>query len=268
MIRWIPRLWSVFTTAMYGGTIGQPSFRLLPERPRCRRSRATVKLSLEGLTDRILPSASGLIPTAVGSAISPPAMPQATAVMSQMASAINQWDQVIATVERDLLSAWNSLIQEIGQEVSSVQQQLGFFLGINLNNSNQSLGTTVTHVGSGLGIDNAVSHPRRGLGIHSGALIASHGPEVLIAIAITSPSEGGTDSNPITVSGTVNPSSCTITCTITSGGTDYDGTVEGPDEDGNWYATFPTIPSGAATITATATLDGQSAGTSENITVK
>lgn len=94
------------------------------------------------------------------------------------------------------------------------------------------------------------------------------GPPIPIAIAITAPSEGGTVSNPITVGGTVNSSSCSITCTITSGGTVYNGTVTGPDADGNWSATFPTIPSGPATISATAKQNGNSATVSEGITVK
>lgn len=89
-----------------------------------------------------------------------------------------------------------------------------------------------------------------------------------IAISILSPSAGSTVGNPITVTGSVSPASCSITCTITVGGTQYNGTVTGPDANGNWSATFPTIPSGAGTVGATAKSNGHSASTSEGITVE
>jgi hypothetical protein len=89
-----------------------------------------------------------------------------------------------------------------------------------------------------------------------------------IAVSILTPLPGATVSNPITVYGSVNPPSCAITCTITSGGTDYPGAVTGPDANGNWSASFGTIPSGAATITVTATQNGNSTTTTEGITVK
>ncbi len=89
-----------------------------------------------------------------------------------------------------------------------------------------------------------------------------------ISVSILTPLPGATVSNPITVYGSVNPPSSVITCTITSGGTDYPGAVTGPDANGNWSASFGTIPSGAATITVTAKQNGNSTTTTEGITVK
>ena len=89
-----------------------------------------------------------------------------------------------------------------------------------------------------------------------------------ITISILSPSAGGTVGNPITVSGSVSSSSASVTCTITVGGTQYNGTVTGPDANGNWSATFPTIPSGSGTVTATGKSNGHSASASQGITVE
>lgn len=100
------------------------------------------------------------------------------------------------------------------------------------------------------------------------AVVPHGGPPIPVAIAITSPPAGGTAGNPITVSGTVSPVTCTVTCKITVGGMDYPGTVTGPDPTGRWSATFPPIPSGTGTITGTANQGGNSANTTQGITVK
>ncbi len=93
-------------------------------------------------------------------------------------------------------------------------------------------------------------------------------PPGILAISILDPPAGGTVSNPIKVTGTVAGVGCTVTCTINSGGNQYNGVVTGPDGTGNWSATFPTIPSGIATITATVTQGASTATAGEGITVE
>jgi hypothetical protein len=111
----------------------------LPPRP-------PMRLWLEALEDRTLPSASFL--PAMFEA-SPPAASSAAAISSFMDSMVEQRVQLIATIVQYANNMWNMLGQEMIQEVASLQQQLDRILGISPNTQAPSSNTSVTQPDSG-----------------------------------------------------------------------------------------------------------------------
>jgi hypothetical protein len=108
--------------------------------------RPSMRLWLEALEDRTLPSASSL--PAVFEA-SPPAASSAAALRSFMDSMVEQRVQLIATIVQYANNAWNTLGREMVQEEASLQQQLYRILGIYPNTQAQPSNTTVTQSDSG-----------------------------------------------------------------------------------------------------------------------
>jgi hypothetical protein len=115
---------------------------------KARQLNKTVKLHLEGLEERTMPSTSSLNALAFQAVASPPPVPSMAAVTSYLASTMDQWTQFITTVQQDLLGAWKALGQEIALEMSSAQQQWDRLLGITPNAPNPSLNTSATQSGS------------------------------------------------------------------------------------------------------------------------
>jgi hypothetical protein len=118
---------------------------------KARRPKETVKLRVEGLEDRTMPSVSVPNPLAFEAVASPPPVPSMAAVATYLASTMDQWTQFITTVQQDVLAAWKMLGQEIAQEVSVIQQRWDRLVGINPNAPNPSLNSTVPHPGSDSG---------------------------------------------------------------------------------------------------------------------
>jgi hypothetical protein len=112
-----------------------------------------MRLHLEPLEDRTLPSASSLPVVTVAS---PPAAPQVAAITSFVDSMVQQQFQVIDTIVQDASNLWNTLGQEIVQEVAAFEQRVAAFLGIDPDSSNPSQGTAVAqHSGSAITGHNA-----------------------------------------------------------------------------------------------------------------
>ncbi len=76
---------------------------------KARRPKKTVKLRVEGLEDRTMPSASVPNPLAFEAVASPPPAPSMAAVATYLASTMDQWTQFITMVQQDLLAAWKML---------------------------------------------------------------------------------------------------------------------------------------------------------------
>ncbi len=118
------------------------------QQPKDRRSRTTVRPSLEALEDRTLPSASSL--PAVFEA-SPPAAASVAAITSYMFSMMEARAQLIATVEQDVSNTLNALGQDFVQELAFIQRQLDSVVSIDPNSSNPSQGAAVAqHSGSAI----------------------------------------------------------------------------------------------------------------------
>jgi hypothetical protein len=104
-------------------------FRSIPMKT--RRPLPTVKPSLECLDERILPSASPGLPAPTSlplvAVASPPALSSLEGITSQIASAVDQW---ITAVRLDLNIVWQTVAQEMSQEVTYVEQQFDYLLGI------------------------------------------------------------------------------------------------------------------------------------------
>ena len=69
-----------------------------------------------------------------------------------MVSTMEQYTHLLATIEKDLSSAWMTIAHEVAQEMTMVQQQWDHLFGIDPNAQNHSLGSSVTttdHNGSG-----------------------------------------------------------------------------------------------------------------------
>jgi hypothetical protein len=142
-----------------------------PAQPKQRRPKRTVKLGLESLTDRILPSASPLTPLPVVSVASPPASP-ITAVTSQMVSAM---DQLIVTLQNDVSGAR----QVIAQEAAFVHQQLDHLFGITpampqAGSGSGSGGGAMTTATSAQNQQSKIVTPQSGSGSGSSAATTVH----------------------------------------------------------------------------------------------
>ncbi len=123
MFRWILTLRKLFTPQPVHKTSTSASCGFPRERLKPRRSRPTVKLSLESLTERILPSVSPMVPLPpslpVMSGAPPLAPPPVADVTSLLSAARDQQTYLITILKHDLSSASNT----IAQEVASVHQQ-------------------------------------------------------------------------------------------------------------------------------------------------
>ena len=126
----------------------RPLFGSRPQQPKARRPRTTEKPQLEELTQRILPSASPL--PAVFEA-SPPASPSVEAITSYIFSMMELRAQMIATLEQNVIGAYQALDQELAQEIYSVQQQWDTLFGINSSGSNPAPVSTVIQNGNASG---------------------------------------------------------------------------------------------------------------------
>jgi hypothetical protein len=116
-----------------------------------------VRPKVEVLEDRTVPSAAPANALAIVSVASPPPVPSLVTITLYAQTSMNRWMQLLATVQQDIGNAFNALGQEIAQEVSSVQRQWGYLLGINPTSPNPSLNSTVPQLGSdnGAGTGNA-----------------------------------------------------------------------------------------------------------------
>jgi hypothetical protein len=103
-----------------------PRLGLLLQRLRAHRPRPTVKLNLEILSERIVPSAS----TEIALPIAPSALSAVTDVRAQITSAVDQWTHVVATVQQDIANDWRTIAQEINREVAQVEMRWDYLLGI------------------------------------------------------------------------------------------------------------------------------------------
>jgi hypothetical protein len=124
---------------------------LLLKRLRAHRPRPTVKLNLEILTERIVPSASSTVtlPTA------PAALSAVADVRAQMTSTLDQWTHVVAIVQQDITNDWKMIAQEINQEVGQVEMRWDYLLGIISNAQNPSLNSVTPQPGNGMGRGNS-----------------------------------------------------------------------------------------------------------------
>ncbi len=135
MFSWTRMLRKLFCDPFYTqGQYGSLRFGLPREQLKARRPRPTVKLQLEGLTERILPSAS---PIGVG-AMSP-----------MVTTAVEQEIHLISILQNGVSNIYKTIGQEVAQELVSIRQQLDRLLGIIPNAQNQSLGNSVKQPGSG-----------------------------------------------------------------------------------------------------------------------
>jgi hypothetical protein len=105
--------------------------------------RPPMRLSLEALEDRTLPSASSVFEA------SPPASSSAAAITSFMDSMMERQVQAIATIVQYANNIWNMLGQEMVQEVASFEQQMDRILGISPNTQAQPSNSSVTQSDSG-----------------------------------------------------------------------------------------------------------------------
>lgn len=150
MLRWILMVKKLFTTPLTLVDYGR-LLRAWRERAQARRTRNTVKLVLESLEARTVPSVSTGNPLAAEAVASPPAVQQMASIMSYAVSTLDQEIQVMATVEQNLLADARMLGQEFAQIVYSIEQSWGRLPGLNLNASAPSLGTTKQQPSSGSG---------------------------------------------------------------------------------------------------------------------
>lgn len=74
-------------------------------RSKAQRAQPTVKLELQSLEQRDLPSASPLVPPVVAD------------MASQMVSTVDQWTRQIVAIQNELNSAWMALAQDLNQAV-------------------------------------------------------------------------------------------------------------------------------------------------------
>ncbi|HEY7327349.1 MAG TPA: hypothetical protein VH592_06915 [Gemmataceae bacterium] len=127
------------------------------QQSKARRVRTMVRPKVEVLEDRTVPSAAPANALAIVSVASPPPVPSLVTITLYAQTSMNRWMQLLATVQQDIGNAFNALGQEIAQEVSSVQRQWGYLLGINPTSPNPSLNSTVPQLGSdnGAGTGNA-----------------------------------------------------------------------------------------------------------------
>jgi fibronectin-binding autotransporter adhesin len=101
--------------------------------PKARVPRPSVKPSLQGLEDRLVPSTSATAPPGVAT------------MASQMVATI---DQEMATLANAMMSLEQVIVQAYTQEVSYVEQQVDHLLGINPTVQNSSLNTTMPQTSS------------------------------------------------------------------------------------------------------------------------
>ncbi len=157
------------------------------QQSKARRLQTAVKPQVEELTPRILPSASSLPVVTVAS---PPVVPQVAAITSFVDSMVEQRLQLIDTIVQDASNIWNTLGQEIVQEVTTLQLQLGRILGINPNTSNPSSNAALSQPSSDRGA-------AQGHGSGSGAMTTAHDdphPRLEKAVPLTDSGSGSGDS--------------------------------------------------------------------------
>lgn len=159
-------------------------FGLRYDQAKARPAKKTVKLILEGLEDRTMPSAS--LPNlpafeavaspppvpSVATLASPAPVPSAAAFTSYAFATLDHWFQFMATAEQEFLGDLTLVTQEFAQLESSVRQQVGRFLGNNSNAANPALNTTVTQPSNDMGVGRGNSS---GSGSGSSAS-TTHGP--------------------------------------------------------------------------------------------
>jgi len=115
-----------------------------------RPSRSTIRLWLEELEDRTLLSASPL--PAVFEA-SPPAAASVAAITSYMFSMMERTAQWIATIEQNVIGAYEA----VGQEIYSVEQRWDSFFAIDPSSPNASPSIAASRPGNAMGHN--VSNP-------------------------------------------------------------------------------------------------------------
>lgn len=108
--------------------------------------RPAIKLWLEALEERTLPSASPTNAQPLNSTASPQAVSAAEAITSYL---ITMMEQRIATMEQDLSNALYTVGQVIAQEEYSFAAELGSILGFNFTGPQPSQSSAATPPGSG-----------------------------------------------------------------------------------------------------------------------
>ena len=130
-----------------------PPFAVRYDRTKARRAKETVKLSLEVLEDRTMPSVvPGNAPPIV-SVASPPAAPQVAVIASSMVSAMEQEINLYALLRQDASNAIQAFDQEMALLVSFAEQQWGGLFGFQATASNQVPGAPMPQANSGSGSD-------------------------------------------------------------------------------------------------------------------
>jgi hypothetical protein len=167
--------WNLMLRTLYGVRYDQV---------KARRPKQTVKLRLEGLEDRTMPSASAPNALAFEAVASPPPVPSVAtlaspapapsvaAFTSYVFATMDHWFQFIVTAEQEFLGDLTLASQEFAQLESSVRPQVGRFLGNNSNAANPALNTTVTQSSNDMGMGRGNSS---GSGSGSSAS-TTHGP--------------------------------------------------------------------------------------------
>src|SRR5579875_945031 len=146
----------------------RPLFESRRQQSKARRTHTTMRLHLEVLEDRTLPSASSLPVVTVAS---PPAVPQVAAITSFVDAMVQQRLQLIATIVQDASTIWNTLGQEIIQEVAALQLQVGHILGIDTNTPTPSSNAAASQPSSDSGVGQGHAS---GSGSGSGATTTAH----------------------------------------------------------------------------------------------
>jgi hypothetical protein len=185
---------------------------------------------------------------------------------------MEQWSHLLVTIRQDVIGAYQALGHEIAQEVSSVQQQLDNLLRIIPSAPNLSLGTAVPPHGSNSSSGSGTSVPSPNKPPVTQPRIM---PEAAASMTIEVTHQTTFGDSPIYINGTVDgwigplskhPLTVTVSATDDSGD-QTNATVTGPDNDGNWSATFDYLPEGVYSITVQAQQGGQTVSLTYNINV-
>lgn len=146
MFRWSLMLRKLFTSSSSVRKTSDSSvFRFSGALPKRRRPRPSVKLSLEGMEERTMPSATGVNPLATVVLASPPPAPSFAAVASFVSSTMDRVDHILALVDQVVRTAEQMLGGKIAQAEATVNQQLDHLLGIPNGNGSGSGSTTASN---------------------------------------------------------------------------------------------------------------------------
>ncbi len=223
---------------------------------KARRPKKTVKLRVEGLEDRTMPSASVPNPLAFEAVASPPPAPSIAAVATYLASTMDQWTQFITTVQQDVLAAWRMLGQEIAQEVSVIQQRWDRLVGINPNAPNPSLNSTVPQPGSDSGTGRGNSS---GSGSGSSASTTHDSPNQPLNNSPQQSGSGSGSGSSSTTTHPIHPTQGGMVHPLTSGSGSGSGIAgSGTGSEGNGTG------SGYATVSGNVWLDNNGDGSLDN----